>query len=104
MMGIRPDKHAGDRLWDRRRATGLAGRADRELFYIVPAVGETLGIVAFVTVSLAFGSVPGALVPRDSDRRHRIDAAIYRRGLQAIVRLHPVPWISLFSRRPDGQA
>jgi branched-chain amino acid transport system permease protein len=32
-------------------------------FYIVPTVGETLGIVAFVTVSLGgFGSVPGALV------------------------------------------
>jgi branched-chain amino acid transport system permease protein len=32
-------------------------------FYIVPTVGETLGIVAFVPVSLGgFGSVPGALV------------------------------------------
>jgi len=32
-------------------------------FYIVPTVGETLAIVAFVTVSLGgFGSVPGALV------------------------------------------
>ena len=32
-------------------------------FYIAPTVGETLGIVAFVTVSLGgFGSVPGALV------------------------------------------
>src|SRR5947208_2644750 len=32
-------------------------------YYIVPTVGETLGIVAFVTVSLGgFGSVPGALV------------------------------------------
>src|ERR1700730_10970156 len=32
-------------------------------FYVAPSVGETLAIVAFVTVSLGgFGSVPGALV------------------------------------------
>ena len=45
LMGIRPD-------------TLIA-----TFFYIAPTVGETLGIVAFVTVSLGgFGSVPGALV------------------------------------------
>src|ERR1700676_3784715 len=44
-------------------ATGLAGALIATFFYIVPTVGETLGIVAFVTVSLGgFGSVPGALV------------------------------------------
>src|SRR5438874_278131 len=44
-------------------ATGLAGALIATFFYIVPTVGETLAIVAFVTVSLGgFGSVPGALV------------------------------------------
>ena len=44
-------------------ATGLAGALIATFFYIAPTVGETLGIVAFVTVSLGgFGSVPGALV------------------------------------------
>jgi branched-chain amino acid transport system permease protein len=44
-------------------ATGIAGALIATFFYIVPTVGETLGIVAFVTVSLGgFGSVPGALV------------------------------------------
>ena len=40
-----------------------AGALIATFFYIVPTVGETLAIVAFVTVSLGgFGSVPGALV------------------------------------------
>ena len=44
-------------------ATGIAGALIATFYYIVPTVGETLGIVAFVTVSLGgFGSVPGALV------------------------------------------
>ncbi len=44
-------------------ATGIAGALIATFFYIAPTVGETLGIVAFVTVSLGgFGSVPGALV------------------------------------------
>src|SRR4029077_17257870 len=44
-------------------ATGLAGALIATFFYVVPTVGETLGIIAFVTVSLGgFGSVPGALV------------------------------------------
>ena len=43
--------------------TGIAGALIATFFYIVPTVGETLGIVAFVTVSLGgFGSIPGALV------------------------------------------
>ena len=44
-------------------ATGIAGALIATFFYISPTVGETLGIVAFVTVSFGgFGSVPGALV------------------------------------------
>ena len=40
-----------------------AGALIATFFYISPTVGETLAIVAFVTVSLGgFGSVPGALV------------------------------------------
>jgi len=43
--------------------SGFAGALIATFFYIVPTVGETLAIVAFVTVSLGgFGSVPGALV------------------------------------------
>jgi branched-chain amino acid transport system permease protein len=49
LMGIRPDT--------------MQAVAWATFFYIVPTVGETLAIVAFVTVSLGgFGSVPGALV------------------------------------------
>jgi branched-chain amino acid transport system permease protein len=44
-------------------ATGIAGALIATFFYISPTVGETLVIVAFVTVSLGgFGNVPGALV------------------------------------------
>ncbi len=44
-------------------ATGIAGALIATFFYISPTVGESLAIVAFVTVSLGgFGSVPGALV------------------------------------------
>ena len=43
-------------------ATGGAGALIANFFYVAPSVGETLAIVAFVTVSLGgFGSVPGAL-------------------------------------------
>jgi branched-chain amino acid transport system permease protein len=53
LMGIRPDT----------MQAGIAGALIATFFYIAPTVGETLGIVAFVTVSLGgFGSVPGALV------------------------------------------
>ena len=44
-------------------ATGIAGALIATFFYTSPTVGETLAIVAFVTVSFGgFGSVPGALV------------------------------------------
>ena len=44
-------------------ATGIAGALIATFFYTSPTVGETLAIVAFVTVSFGgFGSVLGALV------------------------------------------
>lgn len=63
LMGIRPDTMQAIAWAIAAGATGLAGALIANFFYIVPTVGETLSIVAFVTVSLGgFGSVPGALV------------------------------------------
>jgi branched-chain amino acid transport system permease protein len=63
LMGIRPDSMQAIAWALAAGATGLAGALIATFFYIVPTVGETLGIVAFVTVSLGgFGSVPGALL------------------------------------------
>jgi branched-chain amino acid transport system permease protein len=63
LMGIRPDAMQAIAWGIAAGATGLAGALIATFFYIVPTVGETLGIVAFVTVALGgFGSVPGALV------------------------------------------
>jgi branched-chain amino acid transport system permease protein len=63
LMGIRPDSMQAIAWAIAAGAMGLAGALIATFFYIVPTVGETLGIVAFVTVSLGgFGSVPGALV------------------------------------------
>jgi branched-chain amino acid transport system permease protein len=63
LMGIRPDTMQAIAWGIAAGATGLAGALIATFFYIVPTVGETLGIVAFVTVSLGgFGSIPGALV------------------------------------------
>jgi len=63
LMGIRPDTMQAIAWAIAAGATGLAGALIATFFYVVPTVGETLGIVAFVTVSLGgFGSVPGALV------------------------------------------
>jgi branched-chain amino acid transport system permease protein len=62
LMGIRPDTMQAVAWAIAAGATGLAGALIATFFYIVPTVGETLGIVAFVTVSLGgFGSIPGAL-------------------------------------------
>ncbi|KQW20440.1 branched-chain amino acid ABC transporter permease [Afipia sp. Root123D2] len=63
LMGIRPD-HMQAVAWALAAgATGIAGALIATFFYISPTVGETLAIVAFVTVALGgFGSVPGALV------------------------------------------
>src|SRR4030081_139725 len=63
LMGIRPDSMQAIAWGIAAGATGLAGALIATFFYIVPTVGETLGIVAFVTGSLGgFRSVPGALV------------------------------------------
>ena len=63
LMGIRPDTMQAIAWAIAAGATGLAGALIATFFYIVPTVGETLAIVAFVTVSLGgFGSGPGALV------------------------------------------
>ena len=63
LMGIRPDTMQAIAWAIAAGATGLAGALIATFFYIVPTVGETLGIVAFVTVSLGgFGSIPGALI------------------------------------------
>jgi branched-chain amino acid transport system permease protein len=63
LMGIRPDTMQAIAWAIAAGATGIAGALIATFYYIVPTVGETLGIVAFVTVSLGgFGSVPGALV------------------------------------------
>ncbi len=63
LMGIRPS-HMQAVAWALAAgATGIAGALIATFFYISPTVGESLSIVAFVTVSLGgFGSVPGALV------------------------------------------
>jgi len=63
LMGIRPDSMQAIAWAIAAGATGVAGALIATFFYIVPTVGETLAIVAFVTVSLGgFGSVPGALI------------------------------------------
>jgi branched-chain amino acid transport system permease protein len=63
LMGIRPDRMQAIAWGIAAGATGVAGALIATFFYVAPTVGETLAIVAFVTVSLGgFGSVPGALV------------------------------------------
>jgi branched-chain amino acid transport system permease protein len=62
LMGIRPDRMQAVAWGLAAAATGIAGALIANFFYVAPTVGETLAIVAFVTVSLGgFGSVPGAL-------------------------------------------
>ena len=63
LMGIRPQRMQAVAWALAAGAAGIAGALISTFFYISPTVGETLVIVAFVTVSLGgFGSVPGALV------------------------------------------
>jgi branched-chain amino acid transport system permease protein len=63
LMGIRPDYMQAVAWGIAAGATGIAGALIATFFYISPTVGETLAIIAFVTVALGgFGSVPGALV------------------------------------------
>jgi branched-chain amino acid transport system permease protein len=63
LMGIRPERMQAVAWGLAAAATGISGALIANFFYVAPSVGETLAIVAFVTVSLGgFGSVPGALV------------------------------------------
>ena len=106
LMGIRPDTMQAIAWAIAAGATGLAGALIATFFYIVPTVGETLGIVAFVTVSLGgFGSVPGALVAGlligviESLSAYLI-GAVYK----DIVVYVPVPRLPLVpAAGPDGQ-
>ncbi len=63
LMGIRPQRMQALAWGMAGAATGIAGALIATFFYTSPTVGETLAIVAFVTVSFGgFGSVLGALV------------------------------------------
>src|SRR5262249_49270114 len=63
LMGIRPERMQAVAWALAAGATGIAGGLIATFFYTSPTVGETLAIVAFVTVAFGgFGSVPGALV------------------------------------------
>lgn len=63
LMGIRPQRMQALAWGLAGAATGIAGALIATFFYTSPTVGETLAIVAFVTVSFGgFGSVLGALV------------------------------------------
>jgi branched-chain amino acid transport system permease protein len=63
LMGIRPDRMQALAWGLAAAATGIAGALIATFYYISPTVGESLAVIAFVTVALGgFGSVPGALV------------------------------------------
>ena len=63
LMGIRPQRMQALAWALAGAATGIAGALIATFFYTSPTVGETLAIVAFVTVALGgFGSVLGSLV------------------------------------------
>ena len=63
LMGIRPQRMQALAWGMAGAATGIAGALIANFFYTSPTVGETLAILAFVTVSFGgFGSVLGALV------------------------------------------
>lgn len=63
LMGIRPQQMQGLAWAMAGAATGIAGALIANFFPTSPTVGETLAIIAFVTVSFGgFGSVLGALV------------------------------------------
>ncbi len=63
LMGIRPERMQAVAWGLSAGSTGIAGALIATFFYTSPTVGETLAIIAFVTVAFGgFGSVPGALV------------------------------------------
>ena len=63
LMGIRPDRMQALAWGLAAGATGVAGAMIATFYYISPIIGESLAVIAFVTVTLGgFGSVPGALL------------------------------------------
>jgi branched-chain amino acid transport system permease protein len=63
LMGIRPDRMQALAWGLAGVGTGIAGALFATFYPISPTVGESLGLIAFVVVSLGgFGSVPGALI------------------------------------------
>lgn len=63
LMGIRPERMQAIAWGLSAASTGIAGALIATFFYTSPTVGETLVIIAFVTVAFGgFGSVPGALL------------------------------------------
>jgi branched-chain amino acid transport system permease protein len=63
LMGIRPDRMQALAWGLAGIGTGIAGALFATFYPISPTVGESLGLIAFVVVSLGgFGSVPGALI------------------------------------------
>lgn len=63
LMGIRPERMQAVAWGLSAGSTGIAGALIATFFYTSPTVGETLAIIAFVTVAFGgFGSVPGALI------------------------------------------
>ena len=63
LMGIRPQAMQALAWALAIGATGVAGALIANFFYVSPTVGESLVIIAFVTVALGgFGSIPGALI------------------------------------------
>jgi branched-chain amino acid transport system permease protein len=63
LVGIRPDRMQALAWGLAAAATGIAGALIATFYYISPTVGESLAIIAFVTVALGgFGSVPGAMI------------------------------------------
>ena len=92
LMGIRPQRMQALAWGMAGAATGIAGALIANFFYTSPTVGETLAIVAFVTVSFGgFGSVLGALVAGlIIGVVESLSAYLDRPGLQGRDRLHPV--------------
>ena len=72
LMGIRPERMQAVAWALAAGSTGIAGALIATFFYTSPTVGETLAIVAFVTVALRrLRQRARSAGCRASDRRHR---------------------------------
>ena len=106
LMGIRPDSMQAIAWAIAAGATGLAGALIATFFYIAPTVGETLGIVAFVTVSLGRLRQRAGRAGRGApDRRHRVGVGLLDwRGIQGHRGVLAVPVFPLVQAAGlDGQ-